>query len=52
MICPAVASVVIELHPRRPLEMKTVALLNAQWGDRHLPTSNKNPEWCLPIPNA
>lgn len=44
MIYPAVANVVIELHPRRLLEMKTVALLNAQLGDRHVPISNKNPK--------
>lgn len=42
MICPAVANVVIELHPRRLLEMKTVALLKAKLCDRHLPASNKN----------
>lgn len=52
MIYPAVANVVIELHPRRLLEMKTVALLNAQLGDRHVPISNKNPKWCLLMLNA
>lgn len=52
MIYPAVASVVIELHPRRLLEMETVALLNAQLGDRHVPASNKNPKWCLLILSA
>lgn len=36
MIRPAVANGVIELHPRRLLEMKTVALLNAPLDDRHL----------------
>lgn len=32
--------------------MKTVALLNAQLGDRHVPISNKNPKWCLLMLNA